>query len=141
MVMKISLAGGRDLGRAAAAGQAHLRVVIVADHRGVDVAEPVELRGAEEADGDAPALQPVAEHLRHRHGGERRLAQFAVADRERQHVRRGADGAALVDQRDVGRMRQPRDVAGGRRRADADEADVVVLRARARRRSSSSRWA
>ena len=38
-------------------------------------------------------------------------------------------------------MRQARQVAGGRRRADADEAHVAVLQARARRRWSSSRSA
>ena len=62
----------------------------------------------------------------------RGVAELAVADRQRQHVRRGADRAGLVDQRDVRRMGQPRDVAGGRRRADADEADVVVLQRAAR---------
>ena len=104
-------AGGRDLRRAAAARQPHLRLVVGADHGGVEVGEAVDLRAAEEADGDAPALQPVAEHLRHRHGGERGLAQLAVADRQRQHVGLGADGAGFVDQRDAGRMREPREVA------------------------------
>ena len=94
-------AGGGDLRRAAAAGQPHLRLVVGADHRGVEVGEAVDLRAAEEADGDAPALQPVAEHLRHRDGGQRGVAQFAVADRQRQHVGLGGDGAGLVDQRDV----------------------------------------
>ena len=59
-------AGDRDLRRAAAAGQPHLRLVVGADHRGVEIGEAVDLRAAEEADRDAPALQPVAEHLRHR---------------------------------------------------------------------------
>ncbi len=81
---------------------------IIADDGGVDVAELVELRRTEETDRDAPALQPVAEHFWHRDGGDRGFAQFAVADRQRQHVGRGADRAALVDQRDVRRMRQPR---------------------------------
>ena len=74
-------AGGGDLRRAAAARQPHLRLVVGADDRGVEVGEAVDLGAAEEADGDAAALQPVAEHLHHRHGGERRLAQLAVADR------------------------------------------------------------
>ena len=133
MMMKISPQADRDLRRAAAARQPHLRLVVGADHRGVEIGEAVDLRAAEEADGHAPALQPVAEHLRHRHRGERGLAQFAVADRERQHVGLGGDGAGFVDQRDVGRMREPREVAGRRRHADADEADVVVAQ-RARRR-------
>ena len=91
-------AGDGDFRRAAAAGQPRLRLVVGADHRGVEIGEAVDLRAAEEADRDAAALQPVAEHLRHRHGGERGVAQFAVADRQRQHVRLGADGAGLVDQ-------------------------------------------
>src|SRR4029079_11311110 len=42
----------RDLARPAAAGQARGRVLVVADDRRVDVAEPVDLRGAEEPDVD-----------------------------------------------------------------------------------------
>ena len=79
-----------------------------------------------------PALQPVAEHFGHGHGGQRRLAQFAVADRERQHVRPRRERARLVDQGEARRMGQARQVAGGRRQPDADEADVVVAE-RARR--------
>src|SRR5690606_34702252 len=45
---------------------------------------------------------------------------------KRQHVGRGADSAALVDQGDAGRVGEPRHVAGGGRRADADEADIVI---------------
>ena len=126
-------AGGGDLRRAAAAGQPHLRLVVGADHRGVEIGVFVDLRAAEKADLDAAALQPVAEHFRHRHRRQRGLAQFAVADRERQHVRLGGERAGFVDQRDVRRMRQAREIAGGRGLADADETDVVVLE-RARRR-------
>src|ERR1019366_4619848 len=54
------------------------------------------------------------------------------ADRERQYVRLGSERAGFVDQRDAGRVRQAREVAGGRRLADADETYVVVLE-RARR--------
>ena len=39
--------------------------VVVADHGAVEIAEAVDLRGAEEADVDAAALQPVGEDLRH----------------------------------------------------------------------------
>ena len=39
--------------------------LVVADDRRVDVAEAVELRRAEEADVDAPGLQPVGEDLGH----------------------------------------------------------------------------
>jgi len=49
-------------------------------------------------------LAAIAEHFRHRHGGERGVAQFAVADRERQDGGFGGDGAGLVDQRDARRM-------------------------------------
>ena len=80
-------AAGGDLGGAAAARQPHLGRRVIADHRAVQVAEAVHLRAAQKPDGDASALQPVAEHLRHGDRGQRRLAQFAVADRERQHVR------------------------------------------------------
>ena len=58
--------GCRDLGSAARAGQSCGRVLVVADDRRVDVAVPVELRAAEEADVDASGLQPVGEDLGHR---------------------------------------------------------------------------
>jgi hypothetical protein len=45
----------RDLGRAAGAGQARLRLSVGADDGAVQVAELVDLRGAEESDVDAPA--------------------------------------------------------------------------------------
>src|SRR5581483_12066217 len=54
-----------DLRRAAAARQANLWCCVVTDHGAVEIAMPVDLRGAEEAEPDAPALQPVREHLRH----------------------------------------------------------------------------
>ena len=50
-----------------APGQAHRRVRIVADDGGVEIAEAIDLRGAEEADVDAAALQVVGENLRQRH--------------------------------------------------------------------------
>ena len=96
------------------------------DHGGVDVAEAIELGGAEEAHGDPAALQPVAEELRHRDRRQRRRAQLAVADRQRQHGGPRADRARLVDQRDPRRVREPREVARRRRLPDPDEADVVV---------------
>src|SRR5690606_11018858 len=73
-------AGGGDLGGSATARQAGFRMAVVADHRGVDVAEAVELGGAEKADRDPPALQPVAEHFRDGNRGDRRVAENAVAD-------------------------------------------------------------
>ena len=126
MTMKICPAAGGDLGGAAAARQAHLGLRVVADDGAVQVAEAVHLRASQKSDGDPAALQPVAEYLRHRDRGQRRLAQLAVADRERQHVGPRAERARFVDQVDARRVRQPRQVARRRRQPDADEADVVV---------------
>src|SRR5665647_2799647 len=58
-------ARGRDLWRAAGAGQPHLRVVVGADHSRVDVGAPVDLRRTEKSQFDASRLQPVVEDLRH----------------------------------------------------------------------------
>src|SRR5665213_411944 len=117
---------GRNLGSAAPAGEPYLRVIVRAYDGGVEVGVAIELGAAKEADADALALQPVAEHLGYRNGGQRRVAQVAVADRKRQDVGFGIDSARLVDQRDVGRVRASRQIAGGRGRANADEADVLV---------------
>ena len=57
------LARRRDLGRAAAARQPHLRVVVVADHGAVEIAVAIDLGGAQEPDVDPAALQPVGEDL------------------------------------------------------------------------------
>ena len=57
---------GGDLGRAAGAGQAHLGVGVLANDRGVEIAEAIDLRRSEKAEVDAPALQVVREHLRQR---------------------------------------------------------------------------
>jgi len=115
----------RDFWSAAAARQAHLGAGIGAHHRGVEIGVSVDLGAAQKAHRDAAALEPVAEHFRHRYGGERGVAQFAVADRERQDGRPGGDGAGFVDQRDAGRMGEAGEIAGGRRHADADEADIA----------------
>src|SRR5262249_28535456 len=77
-------AGAGDRGRAAAAREPYLGLVIIADHGGVEIGEAVDLRAAEEANRHASALQPVAKHLDDSRGGERGLAQLAIADRERQ---------------------------------------------------------
>ena len=45
------------------AWQPHLWMFVAADDAGVDVAEAINLRPAEEANRDATALQPVLEHL------------------------------------------------------------------------------
>src|SRR4029453_1741778 len=81
-----------DLGGAAGAGQAHLGLVVVADDGGVDVAEAVDLGGAGEADVDAPAADPVVEHLG---DGDEVLGaggEVVVADRQRQALGGGAGG-------------------------------------------------
>ena len=57
-------AGAGDFRRAAAAGKPRLRLVVGTDHGGVEIGEAIDLRAAEEADGKAAALQPVAEHFR-----------------------------------------------------------------------------
>src|SRR5205823_618340 len=116
----------RDLGRAAAAGKAHLRRVVVADHGAVQIAVPVDLCRAEEADVDAAALEPVREDLRYRDDGVRRLRQLAVADRERYLGRFRADRPALVDEDAARRARAAREVRREARQADADEADRAV---------------
>ena len=69
-------------------GQPRLGVRVVADHRAVEVAEPVDLRRAEEAGIDAAGLQLVAEDLRQRHHAVGSFGQLAIADRQRQHLRR-----------------------------------------------------
>ena len=74
-----------DLRRAAGAGQARLRVFVVADHGAVEIAEAIDLRRAEEADVHAPGLQLVAEDLRQRHHAAAVSRQFAIADRQWQH--------------------------------------------------------
>ena len=56
----------RDLARAARARQPRRRRVVVADDRRVDVAEPVDLRRAQEPDVDQAALQVEREQLEHR---------------------------------------------------------------------------
>ena len=128
-------AGAGDFGRAAAAGKPRLRLVVGPHHGGVEIGEAVDLCAAEKPDSEAPPLQPVAEHLDHGDSRERGVAQFAVADGEREHVGLGGDGAGFVDQRNVGRVGEPREIAGRRRHADADEADVgITQRTRGRDR-------
>src|SRR5690349_5817190 len=76
-------AAGGNLGCAPAAGETNPRSRIVSDHRAIQIAEPVDLSAAEKTESDPSALQPITEHLGNRHRGQRGLAQFAVADRER----------------------------------------------------------
>ncbi len=73
-----------------------------------------------------PPCSQYLEHLRHRDGGERGLAELAVADRERQHGWLGLERAGFVDERQARCVRQPRQVARRGGQPDADETDVVV---------------
>ena len=57
-------------------------MVVWADHRRVDVAEPVDLGRAEEADVDQAALEVVAEQLEHADDGGRAGDDRRVADRQ-----------------------------------------------------------
>jgi hypothetical protein len=114
-----------DLGSAARPGEPHRRFIVGADHDRVQVGEAVDLRAAEKSDGDAAALKPVLEHFRHGHGGKRRVAQFAVADRERQHVRLGLDRTRFVDQPDSWRVGEPGEIARRRRQVDSYEAYIA----------------
>ena len=116
----------RDLRRAAAARQPRGRQLVRADHGAVEVAEAVDLRGAEKAHVHASGLQVVAEYLRQRHHAGGGFGQLAVTDRQRQHVRPRADGAGFVDQHDLWRVGEAGQVAGGAGQADADEAHAVV---------------
>ena len=87
---------------------------------------PVDLCGAEEAHVHATGLQQVTEDFRQWNDAGRGVGEFAVADRKRQHVRARAERAGFVDQHDVGRVRETREIARGTRQADADEADTAV---------------
>src|SRR5947208_2456535 len=92
--------GGGDLRRAAAAGQTNLRFLVRANDGCVEIGVFVDLRAAEEADLDAAALQPIAKHFRYRDRRQCGLAQFTVADRQRQYVRLGGERAGFIDERD-----------------------------------------
>ena len=109
-----------------APGRRTLGCVVVADDGGVDVAEAIDLRGAEEADVDAPAADPVVEHLGDRDEVLRAGGEVVVADRQRQALRARADRAGLVDEHAAGRVQAPREVGGGVRRPDPDEHDLAV---------------
>ncbi|MNM47598.1 hypothetical protein D3C81_585700 [compost metagenome] len=123
------LGGTGDFRCATGTRQAGFRGVVVTDHSRVDVAEAVDLGGAEEADVDAPTLQPVAEDLAGRHHGVSGFGQLAVADRQRQHAWLGADRAGFVDQHHVWRRGQARQVGSLGWQADADEAHSTVAQA------------
>src|SRR5271154_2335439 len=90
------LGGGGGFGGTARAGQPSAgSIVSAADDGGVDVAELVDLRGAEEAHVDAAALQPVTENFGDGNDGVGGFGELAVADGKGQDVRFGADGAGF----------------------------------------------
>ena len=76
-------------------------MMIVTDHSRVDIAEAVYLSGAQKADINPTTLQPVTENLA---GGDNRVSRFGqltVANRQRQHIRLGANRARLVNQHHI----------------------------------------
>ena len=99
----------------------------VADDGRVDVAEPVDLGGAEEADVDQAALQVVAEQLEHADDGRRAGHDRRVADGQRQPRRPRPEHARLVDHLELGRDGPLGEVDRDVRQADADEADALAL--------------
>ncbi|MNJ12662.1 hypothetical protein D3C77_68560 [compost metagenome] len=111
---------------ATGAWQAHFRLMIVANHGGVDVAETVNLGRTEEAHINTTTLQPVAENLAGGDHGVSGFSQLAVTDRQWQHARLGADRAGLIDQHHVWRGGQARQVGGLGRQADTDEAHGTI---------------
>ena len=119
----------RDLGGAAGAGESHLRLGVVTDDGRVDVGEAVDLGAAEEPDVDAARLQPVVEHLRHADHAVGGVGQLAVADRQRQALRLGAERARLVHEHEVRGVGAAGQVGRRRGQADADEAHLAVVQA------------
>ena len=115
-----------DLGRAAAAGEPHRRVGVVADHGGVDVSVAVDLRAAQEADLDPAVLQEVLEHIGHAADHQRAGDQRRVSDRDRQPLGNGTHRPALVDQHQVRRVGLAGEVAGQVGQPDADEHHLAV---------------
>src|SRR5271165_4247908 len=93
----------------------------------VDVGVTIDLSGPEKSDFHPASLKPVAKDLRHGDDGQRGVGELAVADRERQHVRLGADRSRFIDQHDLRRVSEPRKVRRGARKPNANEAYVFVL--------------
>ena len=95
-------ARGGDLRCASGSGQPDVRFVVVADHGGVEIGQPVDLGRSQEADVDPARLEPVVEDLGDRDDGIRGVRQLAVTDRQRKPGRLGPDGAGLVDEHQPG---------------------------------------
>ena len=107
-------------------GQARLRLVVVADDGRVDVAEPVDLGRAEEADVDEAALEVEREQLEHARDGGRAGDDRRVADAQREPGRPGPEHAGLVDELELRRDGPLGEVDGDVRQADPDEADALA---------------
>ena len=107
-------------------GRRVVGMVVRADDRRVDVAEPVDLRGTQEPDVDQPALEVVAEQLEHADDRGRAGDDGRVADRQRQAGRPGAEHAGLVDELEIGRDGPLGEVDRDVRQPDADEADALL---------------
>ena len=90
-----------DVVPAAAAGQAHLGVVIIADHGAVQVAVGIDLRAAQEAELDKAALGCL-DDLAQTGCGERAVEGALPADRHRQLVQDGSHAAKLEEGDQVG---------------------------------------
>ena len=101
-------------------------MVVVADDGRVDVAVAVDLRAAEKPDLDPAVLEERLEHVGHAADHERAGHQRRIADRDRQPLGHGADGAGFVDQHQVGRVGGAGEVAGQVGQPDADEHDLAV---------------
>ena len=119
-------AGRRDLRGAPRPRQPDVGLVVLADHRGVDVAEAVDLGAGEEPHVDPAGLQPVVEDLGHADHRQRGVGEDAVADRQRQLLGPRVQRAGLVDQHEVRCVQAARQVGRGGREPDADEARLPV---------------
>ena len=115
-----------DLAGAARAGQPGPRRRVVADDGRVDVAEAVDLGGAQEAHVDAPTLQVVAEEVGHGHHGQGAGDDGRIADGERQPGRLGTVGAGLVDELQLGGHGVEGQVDRDVGQPDAHEADPLA---------------
>ena len=116
----------RDVGAAAAAGQAHGRPPPVADVGRVQVAVAVDLGAADEAEVDQPLLEQ-AHHLERARAPERARDVRRVAHR---HQRLGgrlvAHDAVLEDAEGARGVRALGEGEGHERQPHADEDDVAV---------------
>src|SRR5579884_2229025 len=99
---------------------------ISANDSAVEISKAVDLSAAEKTYRNPSALQPVAEHFGNADGCQRSLAQFAVADRKRQHFGFGCQCSGLVNERDTGRVGQPRQIAPRGWKTNTDETDIVI---------------